>query len=301
MALEDWIFRVCSVCAAKPKIYLKVFGFKGFLCHSDTPMKPLNMNMSAVICLCVMCVSACATSAFAADPIAPQPQIIWIERDNGDETFYNNVIQFATTPQYLKGTKLLLRLADPQSSDPSIASNFQLNLDAGLLKCIRGLSANGYTGTISLIPDFTGSQPHDWIWNPDPTVITSTAVKWMKPYYWANQANQLLAAAGCPLLISEVNLETENSGINADDTTLNPVRAYRHAVAARANASWLCEVRNDIWFYRHDRGAGLGKPGRAYGFMDRAYFRFCIFRVVQHVQGFTRHELCGRLCGGHEY
>ncbi len=119
----------------------------------------------------------------------------------------------------------MLRLADPQSSDPSISSNFQLSLDAGLLKCIRGLSANGYTGTISLIPDFTGSQ--DWNWNPDPTVIISSAVKWMKAYYWANQANQLLAAAGCSLVISEVNIETENSGIAADETTLKPVRAYQ--------------------------------------------------------------------------
>ena len=183
------------------------------------------MKMSAAIFFCAAPCFLFAANALAVDPIAPQPQIIWIERDNGDSTFYNNVIQFTTTPQYLKGTKLLLRLADPQSSDPSISTNFQLSLDAGLLKCIRGLSANGYTGTISLIPDFTGAQ--DWNWNPDPTVITSSAVKWMKPYYWAKQANQLLAAAGCPLLISEVNIETENSGIAADDTTLNPVRAYQ--------------------------------------------------------------------------
>ena len=183
------------------------------------------MKMSAAILFCVVPYFVFPAIALAVDPIVPQPQIIWIERDNGDSTFYNNVIQFATTPQYLKGTKLLLRLADPQSVDPSIATNFQLSLDAGLLKCIRGLSANGYTGTISLIPDFTQAQ--DWNWNPDTTVITSSAVKWMKPYYWANQANQLLAAAGCPLLISEVNIETENSGIAADDTTLNPVRAYQ--------------------------------------------------------------------------
>ena len=183
------------------------------------------MKMSAAILFCVASCFVFPATALAVDPIVPQPQIIWIERDNGDSTFYNNVIQFATTPQYLKGTKLLLRLADPQSVDPSIATNFQLSLDAGLLKCIRGLSANGYTGTISLIPDFTHAQ--DWNWNPDPTVITSSAVKWMKPYYWANQANQLLAAAGCPLLISEVNIETESSGIAADDTTLNPVRAYQ--------------------------------------------------------------------------
>ena len=136
------------------------------------------MKMSAAILFCVASCFVFPATALAVDPIVPQPQIIWIERDNGDSTFYNNVIQFATTPQYLKGTKLLLRLADPQSVDPSIATNFQLSLDAGLLKCIRGLSANGYIGTISLIPDFTHAQ--DWNWNPDPTVITSSAVKWMK-------------------------------------------------------------------------------------------------------------------------
>lgn len=169
--------------------YINSFGFGRVVCHSGTPMNRSSPKIVSVVCLCMSLVCLFATHALATDPIVSQPQIIWIERDNGDSTFYNNVIQFATTPQYLKGTKLLLRLADPQSVDPSIATNFQLSLDAGLLKCIRGLSANGYTGTISLIPDFTQAQ--DWNWNPDPTVITSSAVKWMKPYYWANQANQL--------------------------------------------------------------------------------------------------------------
>ncbi len=192
----------------------------------------LQFYMVGFIMKSVITVLSCVAPFFAfpaitlaVDPIVPQPQIIWIERDDGDATFYNDIIQFATTSQYLKGTKLLLRLADPHSTNPAIANNFQLDADSGLIKCIRGLSANGYTGTISLIPDFTHAQ--DWNWNPDKDVITSSAVKWMKPYYWAKIANQILADASCPLLISEVNLETASSGIAADETTLNPVRAYQ--------------------------------------------------------------------------
>ena len=77
-------------------------------------------------------------------------------------------------------------------------------------------------------------------------------------------------------------------------------RVPSHSVAGRSNASGLCEVRNDIWIYRNERSVGMGKPRHANGFMDRAYFRFCLFRAVQHVQGFARYDLFGRLCGGRE-
>lgn len=47
---------------------------------------------------------------------------MWIEGDNGDDTFYKGIVDYATSVQPLASNKLLLRLADPDSSDPSISA-----------------------------------------------------------------------------------------------------------------------------------------------------------------------------------
>jgi hypothetical protein len=155
-----------------------------------------------------------------ADPL---PVAMWIERDNGDDAYYASIESYATSSQTLAADKLLLRLADPASPDASIKSNFQLDLQANLLKTIHSLGAKGYAGTIALIPDFTGGQ--DWNWNP----ATSPAItaKWQKAFYWAAEANTLLADAGSSLLIGEVTIEVEASGIPATSQTLSDIRDYQ--------------------------------------------------------------------------
>jgi hypothetical protein len=95
--------------------------------------------------------------ALDADPL---PVAMWIERDNGDDAYYDSIEAYATSSQTLAADKLLLRLADPASSDASISANFQLDLQSNLLSTIQSLGTKGYAGTIALIPDFTGGQ--DW-------------------------------------------------------------------------------------------------------------------------------------------
>lgn len=158
---------------------------------------------------------------------------MWIERDNGDDAYYDSIEAYATSSQTLAADKLLLRLADPASPDASIRSNFQLDLQSNLLSTIQSLGAKGYAGTIALIPDFTGGQ--DWNWNPDTTPQLSA--KWQKAFYWAAEANTLLANAGSSLLISEVTIEVEASGIPATPQTLLDVRAYQQQLWPEMHAN----------------------------------------------------------------
>ncbi len=158
---------------------------------------------------------------------------MWIERDNGDAAYYDSIEAYATSSQTLAADKLLLRLADPDSPDASIRSNFQLDLQSNLLSTIQSLGAKGYAGTIALIPDFTGGQ--DWNWNPATTPALSA--KWQKAFYWAAEANALLANAGSSLLISEVTIEVEASGIPARTQTLTDIRTYQQQLWPEMHAN----------------------------------------------------------------
>ncbi len=149
---------------------------------------------------------------------------MWIERDNGDDTFYKGIVDYATSVQPLESNKLLLRLADPDLSDSSISANFQLTAQSRLIASILQLSQRGFTGQVALIPDFTGGQT--WTWNPTGGTFTDDN-KWEKAYYWADHANDVLTANGSKLLISEVTIEAESSGISADEPTLEAIRAYQ--------------------------------------------------------------------------
>ena len=152
------------------------------------------------------------------------PVAMWIEGDNGDDTFYKGIVDYATSVQPLESNKLLLRLADPESSDSSISANFQLTVQSRLIASILQLSQRGFTGQVALIPDFTGGQT--WTWNPTGGTFTDDN-KWEKAYYWADHANDVLTANGSKLLISEVTIEAESSGISADEPTLEAIRDYQ--------------------------------------------------------------------------
>ena len=152
------------------------------------------------------------------------PVAMWIEGDNGDDTFYQGIVDYATSVQPLESNKLLLRLADPESSDPSISANFQLTAQSRLIASILQLSQRGFTGQVALIPDFT--QGETWTWNPTGGTFTDDN-KWEKAYYWADHANDVLTANGSKLLISEVTIEAESSHISADPQTLQAIRDYQ--------------------------------------------------------------------------
>jgi hypothetical protein len=152
------------------------------------------------------------------------PVAMWIEGDNGNDAFYKGIVDYATSVQPLESNKLLLRLADPDSSDPSISANFQLTAQSRLIASILQLSQRGFTGQVALIPDFTRGQT--WTWNPTGGTFTDDN-KWEKAYYWADHANDVLTANGSKLLISEVTIEAESSQISADPQTLQAIRDYQ--------------------------------------------------------------------------
>ena len=154
------------------------------------------------------------------------PTTMWIERDNGDVTFYDNVVNYATSQQPLQANKLILRLADPASTDSSISGNFQLDITSGLLSALVQLDKKGFVGQVSLLPDFT-SNGHAWGWNPAGQAFTA---EWQKAFYWADEANQILAAAQVDLRIREITLEAQSSGIPADSDTLTAIRAYQQTL-----------------------------------------------------------------------
>ena len=171
----------------------------------------------------------------AASPAPPEslPVAMWIERDNGDASFYSQVISYATSQQPLAANKLLLRLADPASPDPSISTNFQLSPRSGLIAALIQLDRKAYVGQVALIPDFT-SNGHVWAWAP--AGVTFTA-EWQKAYYWAHEANAILAQQGTHLRIGEVTIEAEASGIPADADTLTDIRTYQRTLWPTLDAS----------------------------------------------------------------
>ena len=171
----------------------------------------------------------------AASVVPPEsmPVAMWIERDNGDANFYSQVISYATSQQPLAANKLLLRLADPASADPSISANFQLSPQSGLIAALIQLDKKAYVGTVALIPDFT-AKPHTWAWAPSGVTFTA---EWQKAYYWAHAANAILAQQGTRLRIGEVTIEAQSSGIPADTGTLQDIRAYQRGFWPALDAS----------------------------------------------------------------
>lgn len=171
----------------------------------------------------------------AASLTAPEsmPVAMWIERDNGDASFYSQVVSYATSQQPLAANKLLLRLADPASTDPSISTNFQLSAESGLIAALIQLDKKGYAGQVALIPDFT-SNGHVWNWTPSGASFTA---EWQKAYYWADRANAILAGQGTRVRIGEVTIEAEASGIPADEDTLQDIRAYQRGLWPALDAS----------------------------------------------------------------
>ena len=174
-----------------------------------------------------------ADAAASLAALESMPVAMWIERDNGDASFYQHVVSYATSQQPLAANKLLLRLADPASPDPSISSNFQLSASSGLIAALIQLGQKGYTGQVSLIPDFT-SNGHVWDWTPSGVTFTA---EWQKAYYWADQANAILAGQATHVRIGEVTIEAEASGIPADEDTLHAIRAYQQGLWPALDAS----------------------------------------------------------------
>ena len=157
--------------------------------------------------------------------VSQMPVAMWIEGDNGDAGYYDGIVDYATSAQQpLTAAKLVLRLADPASSDPSISQNFQLDASSRLISTILELDAKGFAGEIALVPDFT-SDGHVWNWSPAGQSFTA---EWQKAFYWAHEANSILATGGSRhTFISEITIEAEASGIPADEGTLNAIRDYQ--------------------------------------------------------------------------
>lgn len=168
----------------------------------------------------------------SVDP--PLPVAMWIERDNGDDAYYQGIVSYATSAQPLAASKLLLRLADPASPDSSISQNFQLSPTSRLIATLLDLDATPYAGQVALIPDFT-SNGHAWNWSPAGSSFTA---EWQKAFTWAYEANTILAANGSRrTFISEVTFEAEASGIPADEPTLRQMRAYQQTLWPEFDAS----------------------------------------------------------------
>ncbi|MFM8538647.1 MAG: hypothetical protein ACKOES_11355, partial [Planctomycetaceae bacterium] len=175
--------------------------------------------------------------------VSQLPVAMWIEGDNGDSGYYSGIVDYATSAQQpLTAAKLVLRLADPASTDPSISQNFQLDATSALISTILTLDAKGFTGEIALVPDFT-SDGHVWNWSPAGEQFTA---EWQKAFYWAYEANTILATSGSKnTFVSEITIEAEASGIPADEDTLNAIRAYQ--------ATWWPELDGSPQFV----GTGL--------------------------------------------
>ena len=154
------------------------------------------------------------------------PVAMWVEGDTFDTQDYNQLVEYATRAEPLQTEKLILRLADPDSPDPAIRSNFGLTASAGLIKALLDLDSKRFQGEIALIPDFT-SNDHKWQWQPDGVQFTA---EWQKAFYWAKQANDILVSHHSHTFITEINIEAQSSGVPATAETLQAIRTYQHSI-----------------------------------------------------------------------
>ena len=164
---------------------------------------------------------------------------LWVERDDGDQNYYNGLLALLTnTNEPLQFDKVLVRLADPDL----FPGNFNPTTNSLLYQFAKQLGDSGWSGELALIPDFTTSS---WSWQPPGQTIADTN-KWQKAFYWVQAVNPLLPAGS--LKFAEVVFEKEASGIPGDTNTYGAIRAFR----------------NNLWTNPSDPDSpGLGVTGSA--------------------------------------
>jgi hypothetical protein len=122
--------------------------------------------------------------------------------------------------------KLTIRLMDPDAPNGS-GDAFKLDngMNAGVLQFMKSIRDEKFAGEVAVLPYFDGN----WVWEPSGTTTTH---EWEKPFYWAQQANAILAGAGVSQGFFEVNFENENSGgiLQVDDATLLAVQTFQKSV-----------------------------------------------------------------------
>ena len=144
---------------------------------------------------------------------------LWVERDDGDQNYYNGLLALLTnTNEPLQFDKVLVRLADPDL----FPGNFNPTTNSLLYQFAKQLGDSGWSGELALIPDFTTSS---WSWQPPGQTIADTN-KWQKAFYWVQAVNPLLPAGS--LKFAEVVFEKEASGIPGDTNTYGAIRAFRN-------------------------------------------------------------------------
>ena len=148
---------------------------------------------------------------------------LWVERDDGDQNYYNGLLALLTnTNEPLQFDKVLVRLADPDL----FPGNFAPTTNSLLYQFAKQLGDSGWSGELGLIPDFTG-RTNPWGWQPVGTNVADTN-KWQKAFYWVQAVNPLLPAGS--LKFSEIVLEKEDSGIPGDTNTYGAIRAFRNSL-----------------------------------------------------------------------
>lgn len=170
-------------------------------------------QLTSIVATSLLAVSA----TIMAD--APTSWMMWVE---GDPPDWNGIVQWAGQTT-LPCDKLVIRLIDPDAANGS-GTDFKLGpgMNAPVLHCIKRLRAGGFTGEIGMLPYFDGN----WVWQPDGATANN---EWEKPFYWAKQANEILAAAGVTQGIAEINFENENSGgiLEVSDAKLHLVQTFQ--------------------------------------------------------------------------
>jgi hypothetical protein len=167
-----------------------------------------------------MCAAgAIALMAAAAGADSPSNWMMWVE---GDPPDWDGIVQWSQQTT-LPCDKLVIRLIDPDAANGS-GTDFKLGpgMTAPVLACIKQLRDGGFTGEIGMLPYFDGN----WVWTPEGVTVGS---EWEKPFYWAKQANEILATAGVTPGIFEVNFENENSGgiLEVSDASLLAVQTFQ--------------------------------------------------------------------------
>ena len=164
-------------------------------------------------------VAITAASTVVAVASAPSNWMMWVE---GDPPDWPSVVKW-TKQQTMPCDKLVIRLIDPDAENGS-GTDFKLTagMSAPVLDCIKQLRDGGFTGEIGMLPYFDGN----WVWEPGGVTV---GTEWEKPFYWAKQANEILAAASVSPGVFEINFENENSGgiLQVSDATLLAVQAFQ--------------------------------------------------------------------------
>lgn len=174
-------------------------------------------------------VAVAAAFAVVAAGDVPSSWMMWVE---GDPPNWPSVVKW-TKQQTMPCDKLVIRLIDPDAANGS-GTDFKLTagMSAPVLDCIKQLRDGGFTGEIGMLPYFDGN----WVWEPGGVTVGN---EWEKPFYWAKQANEILAAASVSPGVFEINFENENSGgiLQVSDATLLAVQAFQATLWPQLSAS----------------------------------------------------------------